>query len=278
MATIDDVKLILGEILQLGDRTATLEQHLAAYDHMLRAFGLLLRLNRSDNVEAIREAEAALAIDPDYARAHMILAWAHLYSVWSAWAEDAAEALELGYQAARKAVSADRNDFWGHAALGYAELCSHRHDRALSSVDRAVALNPNNADARTIRGAVLSLLGRPEEGLAEVKLAMRHNPHHPDWYLTALGRAYFLLGRYDDAIPELERLVNVNPELVHGRALLACNYMALGRSDEARAEVAAIMQTTPNLTLTQLRTIMPLGREEDLDRYIDLLRQAGLPE
>ena len=52
---------------------------LDAYDHMLRAFGLLLKFDRQANRAAIQEAEAALARDPDYARAHMTLAWAYLY-------------------------------------------------------------------------------------------------------------------------------------------------------------------------------------------------------
>ncbi|MEE8505368.1 MAG: adenylate/guanylate cyclase domain-containing protein, partial [Kiloniellales bacterium] len=148
-----------------------------AYDRMLRAFGLVLRFNRTDNVEAIREAKAALDLDSGYARAHMVLAWAYLYTVWSAWTDDVEHVIERGYEAAQKAIAADRNDFWGHAALGFAELCLHRHERALSALDRALALNPNSADVRTMRGMVLNFLGRPDEGLREVELAIRHNPH-----------------------------------------------------------------------------------------------------
>jgi adenylate cyclase len=184
-----------------------------AYDHMLRAFGLVLRFNRANNEEAIREAEAALDLDPSYARAHMVLAWAYLYTVWSAWTDDVEQAIERGYEAAQKAIAADRNDFWGHAALGFAELCLHHHERALSALDRALALNPNSADVRTMRGMVLNFLGRPEEGLKDIELAIRHNPHHPDWYLIGIGRANYMLGRYEEAIPHIERLVAATPEL-----------------------------------------------------------------
>ncbi|MDH3688151.1 MAG: tetratricopeptide repeat protein [Gammaproteobacteria bacterium] len=251
---------------------------LDAYDHMLRGFGSFLRFDKTHNIEAIREAEAALAIDPDYARAHTMLAWAHLYSVMSAWTDDAEKALELGYQAALKGVAADGQDYWGYTALGFAELCMHHNDRALAAVDRAVALNPNNAEAHAVRGTVLNFLGRPEEGLAELELAMRHNPHYPDWYLTPVGRAYYLLGRYDEGIPYLERLVNVSPEFVPSRAILAASYMAVGRSEDARAQVTELLQVNPTLTSAQLRTMVPFSKEEDLDRYLNLLRQAGLPE
>ncbi len=251
---------------------------LDAYDHVLRAFGSFLRFDQAHNIKVIRDTEAALAIDPDYARAHAIMAWAHLYSVASAWADDAEKALELGYQSALTAVAADREDYWGHMALGFAELFMHRPDRALAAVDRAVALNPNSADAHAVRGAVLNFLGRPEEGLAELELAMRHNPHYPDRYLTPIGRAYYLLGRYDEGIPYLDRLVNVNPEFIPPRAILAASYMAAGRSDDARAQVTGLLQANPALTGTQLRTMVPFSKEEDLDRYLGLLRQAGLPD
>jgi adenylate cyclase len=251
---------------------------LDAYDYVLRAFGTFLRLDQAHAIEAIRLVEAALAIDPDYARAHTLVAWVHLYSVMSAWVDDTEKALELGYQAAIKGVAADGEDYWGYTALGFAELFMHRPDRALAAVDRAVALNPNNADAHTVRGAVLNFLGRPEEGLAELELAMRHNPHYPDWYLTPIGRAYYLLGRYDEGIPYLERLVNVSPEFISPRAILAASYMAAERTEDARAQVAALLQLKPSLTSIQFRSMAPFSKEEDLDCYLGLLRQAGLPD
>jgi adenylate cyclase len=249
-----------------------------AYDHMLRGFGLLLRFNRANNEEAIREAQAALDLDPDYARAYNLLAWAHLYSVWSAWADDIEQALERGYEAAQKAVAADRNDFFCYGALGFAELCMHRNDHALAALDRAVALNPNSADVHALRGVALNYVGRPEDGLREVELAIRHNPYHPDWYLLGAGRAYYFLGRYEDAIHALERVKTALPELTTGRLMLAATYVAADRQAQAEAEVASILEDNPTVTLAYVRAMVPFQKEEDMERYLGLLRQAGLPE
>jgi adenylate cyclase len=253
-------------------------QDMDAYDHMLRAFGLLLRFNKEANLAAQREAQAALDLDRNYARAHMVLAWAYLYTVWSAWTDDLEQAIQLGYEAAQKAVAADKDDFWGYGALGFAELCMHRHERALPALDRALMLNPNSADVRTLRGMLLNFLGRPKEGLQEIELAMRHNPHYPDWYLIGIGRAYYMLGRYEEAIPHLERLVAAAPELATGRLQLTVVYAASGRLEAAQAEMSAYLNINPALTIELVRTIVPFAKEGDLERYLDLLRQAGLPE
>jgi adenylate cyclase len=249
-----------------------------AYEHLLRAWGRLQRMNAADIAESRREAEAALAIDASSARAHCALAWAHLHSVLSGPTEDAKESFELAHRSARESVTLDRSDFWSHGALGFSELFMGHHDRALASIDRAIALNPNNADVHALRGQALNFLDRPKEGLEEMELAVRHNPHHPDWYLLGFCRAYYVLGRHDEAAPYLERLTGARPEYVAARLAAAANNVALGRVDEARAEVERILEAKPNLTLTHVRALVPYKNEEALECYLGHLRQAGLPE
>ena len=152
------------------------------------------------------------------------------------------------------------------------------HERALAALERAVALGPNNADMRALNALVLNYIGRPEEGLADIELAVRLNPHHPDWYLVVWGRSLYLLGRHADAVPVLQRLVDTGTELLPSYMLMIANYMAIGRSNEARDVVAVLLEAAPDLTLAQVPQFSPLKNKEDLDRYLSLLRQAGLPE
>jgi adenylate cyclase len=253
-------------------------QNIDAYEHLLRAWGRVMRFTPTDNLEGRREAEAALAIDPNIARAHMIVAWTYIHSIMMGQAENAGEALEHAHQAARKSVALDRSDFWGHGALGFTELFMRQHDRALAALDRAIALNPNSADAHALRGTVLNMFDRPEEGLVEIELAVRHNPHHPDWYLLGIGRAYYLLGRHDEAILPLNRLAEASPNMATGCLMLAANLVALGRDEQAREHVATLLKTYPGLTLNQARSMTPFSRDDLLERYLDELRQAGVPD
>ena len=253
-------------------------QNLAAFDHYTRGFGLLLRLNKKDNEEAMQEAYKALELDPDYARAHMLLSWAHLYSMWTRWVEDPGAALKQGHERALKAIACDKDDFWGYGALSFAELFMENHDRALTAIDRAVVLNPNSADTRAMRAIILNYTGNPEEGLKEVELAIRHNPNHPYWYLIGAGRALFLLERYDEALPYLERLINAGEDISSWRSLLAATYMGLGRQQEAREEITKAIEADLNLTITELLSLLPMKDAQAIERYSNLLRQAGLPD
>ena len=253
-------------------------KNMAAYDHYARGFAYLNRLSKSDNEKGLAEARKALELDPNYARGHMLLAMTHLYSIWIGWAEQPAEQLEIAHQNALRAIALDRSDFWGHAILAFAELFRQNHDRAITAIDRALELNPNGADSRAMRAAILNFVGRSEEALEEVMIAIRHNPNHPHWYLIAPGRAFYVLGRYEEAVPYLERLVNASEDASTFRALLAANYMMLNREAEAKHEIAIILEKFPTRTTTDLRSILPMTDTTITDQFVELLRQAGLPD
>jgi adenylate cyclase len=262
------------------ESTRALEQaptDLDAYDHMLRAWALFYRYDR-ENIEAARhEAEAALALEPRYALALVNLAWYHIYS-YGEWSDDPEQSLILAHQAAQNAVSANGRDFWGYATRGFVELFQHRHDRALASLERAVALGPNNADSRALHASVLAFSSEARDAADEMDLAVRLNPHFPDWYALIIGQVYFAAGRHQEAIVLLEDVLDRGTDLTEARLLLAANYAATGRDDDARRQIAALLQGHPDANVSHAVRQSPYRKREDLERYLTLLRGAGLPE
>jgi len=253
-------------------------QDMAAYDHYARGMALILNLSKEENQYAQQEARKAIELDPHYARAYMLLAQARLYDFWTGWSEDRDLALREGREAALKAIDCDRTDFWGYTALSMAELFSKNHDRALDVANDAVKLSPNNADARAVRAVILNFAGDPEEALQEAFLAIRHNPNHPYWYLIAPGRALFMMERYQEAIPYLEKLVNAGDDIATWRSLLAATYMALGREEEARAEVTRSIELMPDISITAIMSMIPMKDENVVKCYAKFLSKAGMPE
>ena len=101
------------------------------------------------------------------------------------------------------------------------------HDRAISAYQRALELNPNDADVLNDFGQCLSFAGRATEGVEVVHKAMRLNPHYPDYWVMQLGPIYFDARRYEDAISTLEKLQS--KDTIGLQLYLAASHAALGQ-------------------------------------------------
>lgn len=251
---------------------------LDAHDHYLRSRSLLEHMNKTDNLAAREEAEAAIRLDPEYAGGYVMAALTYILEGFQCWGKDPIAALKRGRTHALRAVALDDRFFWSHTTLGAADTWLGNHDKALAELERGVELNPNHADCLALLSAALNFAGRPEEGLRAIHSAIERNPYHPGFYLAMLGRAQFMLGHYPEAIEALERLVNAMPEFTVGRALLTATYAAVDRDADAREQIQEILEITPTFTLTAISRANPYKQPEDLEHYLSLLRKAGLPE
>ena len=290
--TLDDIFAVQDEITAtivgtLGD-TIQVERvrraarkdpsNLDAYDKTLQAWAQYNRFNKDGNAEARRLAEAAIALDAGYARAHGVLAWAHVMDFSSRWTDDPDESLRQAYAAARKAVSLDDHNSYAYLVLGACETWLGRHDHATTDFRRSIELNPNDADSHAHFANHLVFAGRADEALEELKTAMRLNPHYPSSYLQFMGRAYFTQRRYDEAESAFERVVIVNPGWPWAHLTLAATRAALGKIAEAKAGVAEARTIGPGLTLAYVPKAWPFRNAADLDHLVGMLREAGLPE
>ncbi len=230
---------------------------LDAYDKTLQAWAHFNRFSKQDNANARRLAEAAITLDPGYARAHAILAWALIMEFSSRWADDSDQALGQAHEAARKAVSLDDRNSYAYLGLGACENWLGRHDQAIANTRRAIELNPSDADAHAYFANVLVFAGRAEKALDELETAMRLNPHYPEWYLQFLGRAYFVQRRYEEAEAAFERVVTINPGWPWAHLILAATRAALGKTEEANAAVAEAQKISPSLTLGHVPKAWP---------------------
>ncbi len=112
----------------------------------------------------------------------------------------------------------------GHSLLSNDYAQHQQYDQALAEGERAIALDPNNADSYVWQANALNLAGRPEEALRAVEQAMRLNPHYSPFYLLQLGFAYRRTGRYAEAIAILKETISRNPNLIPAHLHLAISY------------------------------------------------------
>jgi tetratricopeptide (TPR) repeat protein len=160
--------------------------------------------------------------------------------------------------------------------LGEVYLWKKQHEQAIAELEKAIALNPNDADGLAMLGSTLNWAGRPEEAIGLVKKAMRLNPTYPDWYLWNSGHAYFLTGRYEEAIETLNRVLDRNPGFLPAHVYLTASYIGLGRHEEARAEAAEVMKLSPQTSTGAWKQRLPYKDQAVLERLFEGLRKAGV--
>jgi adenylate cyclase len=125
---------------------------------------------------------------------------------------------------------------------------------------------------------VLAFSGETQEAADEIDLAIRLNPHFPDWYALIIGQVYFTVGRHQEAIVLLEDVLDRGTDLTEAYLILAANYAAAGRDEDARSRIAALLRDYPDAHVSHAVRQAPYRNKDDLERYLTLLRRAGLPD
>ncbi len=144
--------------------------------------------------------------------------------------------------------------------------------------ERAIELDPNFAEGYSILGEILNSAGRVEEGIGFVRKAMRLDPHYPASYLYRLGQSYYMMGQNQKAIATLERARDRNPDDKPPHMHLIILYSETGQMDNAQAEIKMMIKLVPNESVELEEKICAYATGGTLERFLDGLRKAGLPE
>ena len=255
-------------------REARLRPALSAYGLVLRGEELSLELRRDSVMHARRLFEQATALDPDFGRSYAALSRTFNYEWRYAWSPEPDRALDQALDLALAAVRQDALDARGYAELGYAHLYRKEHDAALGAYERALELNPNDADIIVEYADALAYNRQAERSVGLVQRAMRLNPYYPDWYLWYLADAYSVLDRHEDVIATVHRMRNP----AEGRRLLAVSYAHLGMLDEAKAQAKEILRANPEFSVLRWADRPPFRAPEVRAIYVEGLRRSGLPD
>jgi TolB-like protein/DNA-binding winged helix-turn-helix (wHTH) protein len=169
----------------LATRVAQIEQrralakptdNLEAYEYVLRARPALQRPERAEVVNARTLFRRAIALDPNYAAAYSGLAETYHLATVMGWAEAPSETLGRAEELANKALHLDESDVRAHIILGRVHVCHQQYEQAKAEMDRAIAVNPNDAHGLAGRGNILMWLGQTDAAIQALELARRIDP------------------------------------------------------------------------------------------------------
>src|SRR5688572_13328623 len=251
--------------------------NLRAYDYALRAWRSLSFDSTRDGIDkALEDLGQAIELDPGYALAKALFAWA-IQLQWSVRGNVGETPRRLGVRMAREALAAHDDDPVTLATAGWA-LCylDSAYDEALDAAERALTIAPNVAIVLNHAGWVQTFAGDPREAIETFRRAMRLSPLDPQTSHLLQGSAIALLraGDYEAAHAAALRSSRERPNAQ--RALLL-SLMALGRLEEGKALAQRMRATSSGTTITWFRNV-PFRDQAFKDRSIAAMRAAGIPE
>jgi TolB-like protein len=253
---------------------------LTAYDLTLQALDRFYRMDRSSLQQARDLLEQAIAHDPGYATAYSHLASLRMRWIGQGWSVDEMADRTSAAGAARMAIERDRNDALGLAIYGHLQSYLLKdYDVAQEYLERAMAAGPSCAWAWAYSSLTCGYLGDVATAIARAERAIRLSPIGADsfWLEHYLSQAYYLGGRYDDAIAwGRMSAAHAGANTSNLRALIAA-LVAAGEIDEAHKMAQRLMELVPTFQLSTFRARTPL-RGEVRDRFAERLRQAGVPD
>jgi len=237
------------------------------------------RRTRDDNARAQELFRDALARDPDFVWAYYGLVVALSFDVFYQWTSEpwttAAEILRVSDACMRL----DANDPHALLAMSIGRAIVGDLRVAIHAAERAVELSPSLAFGHYLLGFHLSVGGDPARALEAVRRAISLSPRDQIlWvYLAAEASCHFALGDDLKVIETCEAVLRLRPDFPNAYGLLTVSCMRLGRVEEARGYLAAMLRAQPEFTVAGFRASFRGAKPEIVDRLVQGLLDAGLP-
>ncbi len=239
----------------------------------------LIYSHRKDHILMGRRlAEQALALDKNYAAAWTMLGLSHWEEAFNGWSENLEASLNLAIDAAAISQSIDNSNPDTYALLTWIHLSLREYDQASDFAQQGMLLGPNNSFVVGVASDVAMFCDRPDDMIVLLNKAMRLCPIYPAWYPSNLAWAYLLMDRREDAVASAQASIAIDPDYPFNYMVLAVAFAELGREREARTAVENLLRIDPTYSLRAFSECQPFRDPEVLERHIEGLRKAGLPE
>lgn len=248
--------------------------NLEAYDYLLKGYNFYANRTRAANIQAAAMFEKATALDPNYAAAYVALGMTEFNKVSYGWTEFPRQALNRARALAQQAMTLDQANAAVYRLLGVTLALENQYKQAISELTRAVELNPNDADSYEALGWIRLWSGDTDGAVAALELALHLDPRAPRNIMTQLGMAYYLKGRYQDAIATLQKGLVQWPDFSGLHIVLAAAYAQTGRLDAAAEAASEVRRLEPFFALESFGKA--LQNPSDREKLVDGLRKAGL--
>ncbi len=246
---------------------------------VLRVVPDIYRLERDAFERAGKVLVMAVRRDPRLASAHAWLAYWNVLLVGQGWAAQERDALAAAGHAAEQAILLDPRDARGLAIAGHVRgFLHHQIPEALALTRQALEINPALPAAWTFSGMAHAYGGELETARRHLKRALALLPRNPHAFFTEAGLATveMMLGNFEAAIEIGRAVLQLQPRFTAALRAQIAALGHLGRVEDARPQVRAMLELDPGFTIQRFRHAAPYVRRRDMDHFLRGLRLAGM--
>ena len=251
---------------------------LTGYSLLLGSINLM---HRSSNKEFLRSREALDHLVERHKKNALIRAWSgkwHILSVVRGISQNTRIDTKLALDETHRAQDYEPSSAYALAIQGHA-ICHLSNDpqAALSKIDHAIELNPNESIAWLYKSVWSSMWGTVEDAVIQAEKAKSLSPIDPMayYYNMILTGAYAFAGQYDKAIGA--GILSLRQNRHHAptlRVLLLAQYES-GDVEAARRSLLALQKETPELSIRSYLG-MGNGHSQSRQRVASAFRALGL--
>jgi TolB-like protein/predicted Zn-dependent protease len=230
--------------------------------------------------KAFAAYEKATKLDPKYAEAYAEDASlaATVYFMGFGTIFDALQARRRYEKSIEKAFALEPDNATALRARAFMLLLDGLKNEALLTAQQIVSSNPNDAAAKITLAEILVAAGKVEEGRQAMDAALRIEPEPDLLGLVVAGRVYFAAGQYEKSATFFQKLARKAPKSFDGHHGLVVTNVKLGRMKPARESLDRFLKLWAATNVTYLSVLLRHWGERLTEPWIEALREAGLPQ
>jgi adenylate cyclase len=273
VATEMQVKLTEGEQARLRYTTTS---SIEAWTYWVQGLSYFNREVAEENMgAALANWTKALALDPGSASLHAMVGFIHYLDARFGWWDDRLTAQQKARTFAERAMELDPENADANVTSSLSMLQRGHYDEAAALVRHAARLAPGSAHAATMACFVLAFAGYAGEAVPHGERALPLSPSYPGYFLGTLGNAYRLAGRTEEAIAAFKAYHAQAPGF--GLVDLVLIYQQKGRHEEASHYAKLLLSIRRRFTIESWASTQFRADREALESEVAALAAAGLP-
>ena len=256
-------------------------QSLDAYDCFLRGLAHSYVVTRDTQEEAARLIYRAIQLDPDFSTPYGLATALYTIRKAQGWVVDSpSEESEVRRLASHVSVIGSDDALalsWTGFSLVYVCL---EFDTGAALIDQALSVNQNLAQGWANRALVSTMLGEHDIAIEHVSRVFRLSPIDPELFRSqvTMAFAHLCLGRYAEASHWAMKALACQPNFAPAMRVATAAHALAGNLAEARRILGQLCRLDSTLTQSSYRSKTFFRRTEDIERFVEGFRLAGLPE